>query len=222
MYRQRKAIELANRLESRANGDPVALAEADILRESALDRNIYCASNLNREDGTFFEGKGALWLSGSRLDPFYRAVERTRTRKRVLQALSQVRAKPGELWRFVTLTVPTPVGVDCQTVMELVQLAWVLFRKRKWWLALVRAGIKSVEFTLGDEKRLRSERREWDHKRDGYHVHLHLLALSKWIDWSALGKEWTECLIEAARRNGIPLQITTSHGRAVVDVRLVT
>jgi len=222
LYRQRKAAELAKRLESHADGDPSVLAEADILRESALDRNIYCASNLNRQDGTFFEGKGALWLSGSRLDPFYRAVERTRTRKRVLQALSQVRAKHGELWRFVTLTVPTPIGVDCKTVIELLQLSWVLFRKRKWWIALVLAGIKSVEFTLGDEKRLRSEGREWDHTRDGYHVHLHLLVLSKWIDWSALGEEWTECLKEAARRNGIQLQIRTSHGRAVVHVLLVT
>ncbi|MGH9961279.1 MAG: hypothetical protein ACREBC_29830, partial [Pyrinomonadaceae bacterium] len=133
MYRQKLAKELADRLEFQASGDAEVLAEADIIRESALSQNIYCASNLNREDGTFFDGKGALWLSGSRLDPFYRAVERTRTRKRVLRALNQVRPKNGQLWRFVTLTVPTPVGVDCKTVVELLQLAWVLFRKRKWW-----------------------------------------------------------------------------------------
>lgn len=222
LYRQGLARKMAEQLESLANGDPDAIAEADILRESARSQNIYCASNLNREDGTFFDGKGALWLSGSRLDPFYRAVERTRTRKRVLRALSQVRSKNGELWRFVTLTLPTPVGVDCKTVVELLQLAWGLFRKRQWWIALKSAGIKSVEFTLGDENRLRKEGREWDHTKDGYHVHLHLLVLSKWIEWQALGEEWTECLEEAVRAKGIPLQITTSHGRAVVDIRLIT
>jgi hypothetical protein len=222
LYRQRLARKLADRLEYKANGDPEALAEADIVRESALSHNIYCASNLNREDGTFFDGKGALWLSGSRLDPFYRAVERTRTRKRVLLALNQVRPKNGQLWRLVTLTVPTPVGIDCKTVIELLQLTWVLFRKRQWWIALTSAGIKSVEFTLGDEKRFKREGREWDHSKDGYHVHLHLLVLSRWIEWKALGEEWTNCLEDAAKTKGIALLITTSHGRAVVDIRLVT
>jgi hypothetical protein len=222
-YRQSRGFIIADLLESVANGDANALAEADILREAARNENLYVGKNLNRKTGELFDGLGALYLSGSRLDPFYRAFERTRTRKKVLRAINQVRRGNGESWRFITLTIPCLVGVDLATVIQFVQSAWQLLRKRKWWKAVVKAGIKSVEFTLGDEEKLEREQREWDPNLDGYHVHLHLLVLSKWIDWPKLGDEWTICLKNAATKLfDIPLQINTAHGRAIVDVRLVT
>ncbi len=222
-YRQRRGLRIADLLEDVANGDAAALAEADILREALSNHNLYIAKKLSRADGELFDGLGALWLSGSRLDPFYRAFEKTRTRKKVLNAITQLRPASGENWRFVTLTIPRLVGVDLATVIQFVQTAWQLLRKRKWWKSRARAGIKSVEFTLGDEKKLEQEHREWNASADGYHVHVHLLVLSKWIDWEKLGDEWTICLKRAAEKmSGIPLHINTSHGRAVVDVRLVS
>jgi len=222
-YRQSRGLRIADLLESVANGDADALAEADILREAVHNENLYVGKNLNRKTGELFDGLGALYLSGSRLDPSYRAFERTRTRKKVLRAIVQVRRGKGESWRFVTLTIPCLVGVDLATVIQFVQSAFRLLRKRKWWKAVVKAGIKSVEFTLGDEDKLKREKREWDPNLDGYHVHLHLLVLSKWIDWPKLGDEWTICLKNAAAKIlDIPLQIKTVHGRAIVDVRFVT
>jgi hypothetical protein len=83
-----------------------------------------------------------------------------------------------------------------------------LLRKRKWWIGKIRAGVKGLEFTLSEG--------------GGYHVHLHLLALSGWVSWLELGEEWTVCIKKALLEAGLSDYIPTSHGRAVVDVRLVT
>src|SRR5262249_44606026 len=218
---QREGLRIADRLESAANDDPETLAEVDILREGLHDQNIFHAANMSRDDGTLFEGLGVLSSSNSHLDPFYIADKSRRARKRIAPLLTQIQPGRGECWRLVTLTIPTLVGVDLGTVIKVVQAAWSLLRKRKWWIARVRAGVKSVEFTLGDETKLREERRDWNSEKDGYHVHLHLLLLSSWIDGSRLGKEGTDCLRRAGARENVPMEVGTSHGRAVVDVRLV-
>jgi hypothetical protein len=135
--------------------------------------------------------------------------------------MEAVRPVGSERWRLITLTMPTLAGRGLSATLEVFGAAWKLLRKRAWWRALVRAGVKGEEFTLGDAKRLRRERREWDAGRDGYHVHAHVLVVSVWIDWERLGEEWTACLEQAARRAGMALQIGTLHGRAIVDVREV-
>jgi hypothetical protein len=219
LYRQKQGLAIADRLESVANGDPAILTEVDILRESLRDQNIFLAADLNRENGELYDGLGVLSTSGSRLDPFYRVAEKCRTRKRLCKALERVGPpREDEQWWFVTLTLPTLVGVDCENVIRLVQRSWALLRKRKWLIGVVRAGIKAIEFTLGDEKRLIREKREWDRTKDGYHVHIHLLVLSKPIEWETLGEEWTQCLKNA----GMQSRINTRHGRVVVDVTPVS
>ncbi len=222
VYQRQQGLRIADRLESAANGDAEVLAEVDLIREALKPENIFCANKLTSKDGGFFEGKGSLCLSYSRLDPFYRADEARRTRKRISRDFSQVRPLKGQLWRLVTLTVPTVADTDLATAIRLVCRAWTLFRKRKWWIDRVRAGVKSIEFTLGDERRRKKERRHWNATTDGYHVHLHLLILSGWIEWIRLGREWTDCLGLAAKEENIDLEIKTTHGRAIVDVRLVT
>jgi hypothetical protein len=114
-------------------------------------------------------------------------------------------------------------GVSLLRVREVFNRAWALFRKREWWkqTAGVRAGVKGEEFTLGDDKRLEREGREWSADRDGYHFHIHVMVCSKWVEWQRLGEEWTACIKRAAREQGVELSFNTAHGRAVVDVRLV-
>ena len=156
-YQRQQGLRIADRLESAAQGDANIMAEADIIREALTPENIFCAHRLTSKDGDFFDGKGSLSLSYSLLDPFYRAEEARRTRKRVSKAIAQIRPARGEFWRLVTLTVPTIVNVDLATVIKLVSRAWSLFRKRKWWSDRVSAGVKSIEFTLGDEACRKSE-----------------------------------------------------------------
>jgi hypothetical protein len=151
------------------------------------------------------------------------AARSRKMRARVSEGIARVELRGGERWRFVTLTSPTMRGVSLLQVREVFNKAWSLFRKREWWrkVAGVRAGVKGEEFTLGDGKRLEREGREWSLEQDGYHFHIHVMICSKWVEWQRLGEEWTACMEKAALEQGIDLTFNTSHGRAVVDVRLV-
>jgi hypothetical protein len=132
-----------------------------------------------------------------------------------------VQSQANNHWRLVTLTAPTLPGKSLLEVREIFNRAWSLLRKRDWWRKIVRAGVKGEEFTLGDARRLEREGREWSLEQDGFHFHIHALIYSGWIEWSRLGEEWTDCLRTAAEKLNVPLTFNTSHGRAVVDVRLV-
>jgi hypothetical protein len=112
-------------------------------------------------------------------------------------------------------------GLSLLQIREVFNTAWSLLRKRDWWRKLVRAGVKGEEFTLGDARLLEREGREWSLEQDGFNFHLHALIYSGWIEWSRLGEEWTDCLRTAAEKLNVSLRFNTSHGRAVVDVRLV-
>jgi hypothetical protein len=132
-----------------------------------------------------------------------------------------VQPRYGSHWRLVTLTAPTLPGLSLLQIREVFNTAWSLLRKRDWWRKLVHAGVKGEEFTLGDARLLEREGREWSLEQDGFNFHLHALIYSGWIVWSRLGEEWTDCLRTAAARLNVSLTFNTSHGRAVVDVRLV-
>ena len=54
------------------------------------------------------------------------------------------------------------------------------------------------------------------------HVHAHMVTWSKWIVWAELGEQWTACVMKAAQPYVDAPRVGTAHGRAVVDVRLVT
>jgi hypothetical protein len=134
--------------------------------------------------------------------------------------------RAGYLWRFVTLTMPTLRGVPVSVALDVIARSWRLFSGKrsasyKWWSESVSAGVKGVEFTLGDSKRLKREGREWSPETDGYHVHIHLLVLSRWIEWRRLREEWTACLKVSLAEHGIEQGIGTRDGLAVCDVRLV-
>jgi hypothetical protein len=224
-YRSRRGHEVAARLGSAEGADALIIAEADMMRAAAGVSNHYHATDLTNEHGELFDGAGALYQCGSRLCPSYLTVARKRMRKRTRAALvrvMQTKAK-SDLLRLVTLTMPTLAGATLGESLSVQRDAWRHFsNKREWWAKTCKAGVKGEEFTNGDEKRLKREGREWDFQTDGFHPHIHIIALSGWIEWKRLGEEWTASLKHAARKHKLEMEFKTAHGRAVVDVRLVT
>ncbi len=222
-YRSKRSFQIASRLHIAAVdvGNLAALGAADRIRVCGSPSNVWLGTDLHNEDGDCFDGHGTLWRCGEMLCPYCLPVRRRRLRRRVRSAIGGIVPRGGEKWRLLTLTAPTMPGVPVMAVLGIFNRAWSLFRKRKWWVDKVRAGVKGNEFTLGDVKRIEDEGRSWDFSIDGYHVHTHLLALSGWVSWVELGEEWTICLEKALIEGGYDASMNTVHGRAVVDVRLV-
>jgi hypothetical protein len=222
-YRARRSFQVASRLEvaAIAADNTAALGRADRLRLCGSPSNLCRAEDLHNEDGECFDAVITLWHCGQVICPSCLSERRRRMRRRVREGVARVLLSKQERWRFLTLTSPTLPGVFLVNKNEVLNYAFSLLRKRKWWLDNVRAAVKGMEFTLGDEKRLESEGREWDFNVDGYHSHIHAMVASGWISWKALGEEWTWCLKKALRKYQYSDEIKTSHGRAIVDVRLV-
>jgi hypothetical protein len=189
--------------------DAEALAVADMILEASRVENIWHGEDLHNADGEAFEGYGSLNFASSRLDPSYMAMSSRRGRRRVRDSLADVRPQVGEHLRMVTLTMPKLTGVGFEKTISVFDDARGRLRKRKWFKTTFRGGVFGEEFTLGTGG-------------DAYHVHAHILTWSKWVEWVTLGEEWTSCLKASAAAHGIEMDFATAHGRAVVDVRLVT
>lgn len=204
----RQSCEIAERLATSAmqTDDAEAWAVADMLRLVSRPENIFTADDLHNQDGEAFEGYGSLVMTGSRLDPAYMAASRRKARVRVRQALGQVKPRSGEHLRMLTVTMPAINGFALS--LDVLDGALVLLKKRGWFKENVRGAVLGVEFTVGDAG-------------GHYHIHAHILAWSKWIKWADFGRVWTECLQASAEKLGAQIEFGTSHGRAVVDVRLV-
>jgi hypothetical protein len=207
-YRARRGIAIADRLAlaAVARDSKIALGVSDVMRECSSPANIWTARDLHNADGELFDGVGIFASCGVRLCPSCSAALRRRARRRARVALASCAMRSGEHARLVTLTMPTVEGASLIETIEAVHRAWSLLRKRKFWRANVRAGIKGVEFTV---------------TASGYHTHIHILAVSRWIAHAALRSEWSHCLRSAWRAKGHEISFNTHHGEAVVDVRLV-
>ncbi len=249
-YRSLRGAQIAARIDRAADASAVAaLAVADRLRLCGSVGNVWHASDLMNEWGECYEGIGVKWACNERLCPSCMESRRRKARARAGEGMGRARAMvdkklPGERARLVTLTIPKLAAseVPLHKALLIVRDAWrTMTGKGRWWRNQVRAGIKGVEFTLGDQrcekhkaeqkrKRKRSKEsrackdcRPWDAARDGYHVHIHALVLSKWIKWEELRAEWTPALVSSLRRHGVPDESyqLTKDGFAVCDVRIV-
>jgi hypothetical protein len=117
---------------------------------------------------------------------------------------NRTKAESKYLWRFVTLTFPT-LELNVLQSLEFLQEAWAIFRKTELYQRVFYSGGKGVEVTF---------------RELGYHVHIHCLILSPWLEQGTLRKEWTKALKLAAGRKGIKIEFETKHREAIVDVRL--
>ncbi len=188
-------------------GSVLALAQADRIRACAGNANHWFAEDLHRADtGECFNGNGTLYACGNRLCQSCMAKTSSRSRRELRGAVLRCRLYVGENWEFITLTMPTPVGVGLLETRAILDRAWQLFRRRDWWISRVRGHAKSEEFTFG---------------RIGYHWHYHLLAVSRYVDFCELRAEWTECLGLAWAEAGLDLICETSDGFAMVKVKRV-
>jgi ribosomal protein L34 len=218
LYRAKSSLVVGQRLEvaALAEGNADALAIADLLIEAARPENIFIATDLEDKNGKRFSGYGSFNCASTRFDPAYAKKRSNRAYKAVREAM--VRGKrQSELQMFITFTMPTLIGFGFKRTFEVFDYAWSLMRKRKWFREHISAACCSEEFTLGDEKKLRIEGRDWDFNRDGFHVHKHVLCYAKRMNTAELRSEWTACLEASAKKFGFRASFNTKDGLAVVQ-----
>ncbi len=202
------------------------------LAESVADENLFVGYGMTSKTGDAFTGRGNLVGTSSRLDTFYLKKRAKAGRADIERYLSAIDLRTGERWRFLTLTMPKLKGREFGDVMKVFDDACKYLRDtRHFWKKKIRAGVKSKEFTPGDE--WTREHRNWSLVADGYHVHAHLMVASQWIEnrktnkktgekyHRELAEEWKKALVKSARKNGVVLDFNTGDGLPIVDVRLI-
>ncbi len=171
--------KIAARLESVAPEDSTGAAKAYRIGKCAESRNIFIADNLQNKDGKFFKGTGNRFACGDRLCTSCAAKLSRKSRAKGRRAVTKIdrifdkRAKQilGLRWRSLLLTQPLMKGSDPIAATERIQRAFGLLIERRFWKTRVKGGIKGVEFTV----------RTTGNETNGFHVHIHLLLLSKFI-----------------------------------------
>jgi hypothetical protein len=157
----------------------------------------------NRQTGELYAGNGNLWGCGSKLCPSCVAKSSNRSRKELNLALKNQKLFTGEMYQFITLTMPNPNLALLQT-RSIMDRAWSLFRKRDYFVEKIRGGSKSEEFTITE---------------NGYHYHFHLLCVTRFLSFENFRREWTECLITAFREANLPCKFNTADGLAMVKIK---
>lgn len=223
--RATSGMQIARRLEvACGTSEATALAVADKIAACNRCDNTWTGEDLHNADGELYEATGTLWACYERLCPSCAVARSRRARKSAREAIARPipsKDKRERYW-FVTLTMPTlpAAQVSLLQTLQVVRRAWRLFSQLGWWQAKVRAGVKGAEFTLGD--RYRREQRAWSPALDGFHVHLHLLILSPWLNGHVLREKWTNALLTAWEEVGIYHDINTRDGLAVCHLKPVT
>ncbi len=179
----RQGREISERLARLTKSKPKSAARAVAFRisECSANNNIFVADDLVNEFGECFTGKGNLARCKSRLCTSCQSEFARETRKVArsgtaqLDAIfdNQTKAKLGLRYRSMLLTMPLMRGANVQTATKKIGEAFGLLIERVFWKNRVYGGIKGVEFTVrisvtGNET-------------DGFHVHIHLCLLSRFI-----------------------------------------
>jgi hypothetical protein len=157
----------------------------------------------NTETGELFAGNGNLWSCGSKLCPSCVAKASNRSRNELKLSLKNQKLMTGEMYQFITLTIPNPnlSLVQTRTVLDRV---WTLFRKRDYFKQKIRGGSKSEEFTLTG---------------NGYHYHYHLLCITRFLNFTEFRREWTSCIEIVFREFNLPCEFKTDDGLAMVKIK---
>ena len=177
------------------------------LSACAVRSNHWIGSDLHNErTGDLYEANGNFWNCGSRFCPSCVARLSRRCRREVRSALENQKLFCGENYQFITLTMPNP-GESLLRSRYIIDRAWQLFRKRDYFKERIRGGSKSEEFTVTP---------------NGYHYHIHLLCVTRFISYERLRREWTECLKISFAEGSLPFDVLTSDGLAMVNVQRVS
>ncbi len=157
----------------------------------------------NTETGELYAGNGNLWSCGSKLCPSCVAKASNRSRKELKLSLKNQKLMTGEMYQFITLTIPNPnlSLVQTRTILDRI---WALFRKRDYFKQKVRGGSKSEEFTL---------------TANGYHYHYHLLCVTRFLNFNEFRRAWTECIKTVFKEFNLPCEFKTDDGLAMVKIK---
>jgi hypothetical protein len=157
----------------------------------------------NTETGELYAGNGNLWSCGSKLCPSCVAKASNRSRNELKLSLKNQKLMTGEMYQFITLTIPNPnlSLVQTRTVLDRI---WTLFRKRDYFKQKIRGGSKSEEFTLTE---------------NGYHYHYHLLCITRFLNFTEFRREWTNCIEIVFREFNLPCEFKTDDGLAMVKIK---
>jgi Replication protein len=225
---QADTLKLAKRLI--ATDNETVIFDGLNLAESVADDNLFVGFGMFNRDGETFTGRGNLCGTTSRLDRFYLQRQAKINRQTIPIYLNSVQLLKCELWRFITLTMPILRGLGFALTNKIMDDAFKFLRDDKFWREKVRAGVKSKEFTLGEV--WINENREWT-PDDGYHVHLHLIVASTWIEnrkinkktgeayYRDLAEAWRKALLKSAKKNNVTMEFQTEDDLPIVDVRLI-
>ncbi len=179
MIRCRQGLKIAARLENVAPLDSIGAAKAYRIGKCSESRNIFIAEKLQNKDGKFYTGTGNRFACNERLCTNCAAKKSKESRIKARKAVNKLNSifnqyakkRLGLRWRSLLLTQPLMKGSDPIAATERIQSAFKILIDRTFWKSRVKGGIKGVEFTVsttGDET-------------NGFHVHIHLLLLSKFI-----------------------------------------
>jgi hypothetical protein len=235
--RATKGAQIAQRIGTAAHNSVAharAQAVADKLRQCAECENVWHAENVHNEAGELYEANGVSFACGERLCPSCIANRSRVARKKAREGLARAgrRREDFPLPYHIILTIPKMRAAESSLInsLQLLLHTWRLFTKEDFYSEYVRAGIKGVEFTLGDEEKLKEAGREWSADVDGWHPHIHFLVIArKWIPANetenydpGLRDVWTECYERACEVFGITPEINSSDGRLNVKLLYVT
>ncbi len=225
--RSLRGVKIAARIDAAASLDHArAQAVAIKLRECSNSSNVWHAEDVHNRAGELYEAAGALDACNERLCPSCLAKRSSKSRTKAREAIQRAGRRKNEVSYMVTLTIPTMTAASCSLLKSLLILlrTWRLFTKRDFFTmsGRMRAGVKGVEFTLGDEKRLEREGREWLADVDGWHPHIHFVCLSSWIKANELREVWTDCYKSACREFDVTPNIRTKDGLLNCHLRIAT
>ena len=177
------------------------------IRACALRSNHWVADDLhNEKTGELYAGNGTNWSCNSKLCPSCISKASNRSRKELSLALENQKLLTGESYKFITLTITNP-NLSLLETRAIVDRAYTLFRKRKFFIEKIRGGSKSEEFTVTES---------------GYHYHLHLLCVTRFLSFEKLRTEWTECVRIAFAENNIPFEVKNKDNLLSVVVKRVS
>jgi hypothetical protein len=228
-----RGAQIADRIDGATNAGEYArsLAVADKLRHCSSCSNVWYAEDVQNKAGELYEATGTNYACSERLCPSCLAKRSRIARARAREGFARAGRHAREIDYLITLTIPTIPASKLDLLQSLLLLldTWRRFTKTDFYSTHIIAGVKGVEFTLGDPKRLEREGREWLADIDGWHPHLHLVTRGPWINANrdkegkdGLRQVWTSCYKAACAEFHITPTINTKDGFLNCHLRYAT
>jgi hypothetical protein len=185
-------IKLSNKIKkaARIEGDRFAYIHALRIYLCSSKKNIWIAEETEKSGIVQEAGfSGRLFRCRSVICPECSRKTICRNRRRALNAVTGTIVPENQNWRLITMTMPH-IKADYNKTLKIFSRTWDLFRKLKFFVKNVTGGIKSIESKPSKTG-------------TSHHIHLHLLAVTKFIEEKKFKELWKRCLKKALNENGL-------------------